>query len=103
MNDNPSFVFSLNWWKFWWKPDLIHIHGYTSDLLFVIDWAYSKKIPVVYEEHQTPDAQFDWWQDFKKSINKASVVVAVSEISAKALRESSRRHTTYRSCLLYGS
>jgi glycosyltransferase involved in cell wall biosynthesis len=83
----PFIRFLLNWWRFWWKPDLIHIHGYTSDLLFVIDWAYSKKIPVVYEEHQTPDAQFDWWQDFKKSINKASVVVAVSEISAKALRE----------------
>ena len=83
----PFIRFFLNWWRFWWKPDLIHIHGYTSDLLFVIDWAYSKKIPVIYEEHQTPDAQFDWWQDFKKSINKASVVVAVSEISAKALRE----------------
>jgi glycosyltransferase involved in cell wall biosynthesis len=77
----------LDWWRLFWRPDVIHIHGYTSTLLFVIDWAYRRKVPVVYEEHQTPDPQFDWWKDFKTSINKASMVVAVSEISAKALRE----------------
>jgi glycosyltransferase involved in cell wall biosynthesis len=77
----------LNFWRFRWHPDLIHIQGYTSDLLFVIDWAHAKKIPVIYEEHQTPDAQFDWWKDFKNTINKASTVVAVSEKSAQALRE----------------
>lgn len=77
----------LNWWRFRWHPDLVHIQGYTSDLLFVVDWAYAHKLPVIYEEHQTPDAQFDWWRDFKKSINKASTVVAVSEKSAQALRE----------------
>lgn len=83
----PIIRLMLNRWKNKWQPDLIHIQGYTSDLLFVIDWAYSKKIPVVYEEHQTPDAQFDWWKDFKTSINKASTVVAVSQKSAEALRE----------------
>ncbi len=77
----------LNWWKFTWKPDLIHIQGYTNDLLYIIDWAYSKGVPVIYEEHQTPDAQFDWWKDFKQSINKASMIVAVSEKSAEGLRE----------------
>ena len=77
----------LDWWRFRWHPDIIHIQGYTSDLLFVIDWAFSNKFPVVYEEHQTPDAQFDWWDDFKRSINKASVVIAVSEKSAQTLRE----------------
>lgn len=76
----------LNWWRFRWHPDVLHIQGYTSTLLFVIEWAYAKRIPVVYEEHQTPDTQFDWWQDFHHSINKASVVVAVSETSAQALR-----------------
>jgi glycosyltransferase involved in cell wall biosynthesis len=76
----------LNWWKFRWHPDLIHIQGYTSTLLFIIDWAYARRIPVIYEEHQTPDSQFDWWQDFKKSINKATMVVAVSEKSAEAMR-----------------
>jgi glycosyltransferase involved in cell wall biosynthesis len=83
----PFVRFLLTWWRFRWRPDLLHIHGYTSDLLFIIEWAYAKKIPVIYEEHQTPDAQFDWWQDFKKSINKASTIVAVSEKSARALRE----------------
>jgi len=77
----------LNWWRFRWRPDLIHIQGYTSDLHFVIDWAYKKRMPVIYEEHQTPDARFDWWQDFNKTINKASTVIAVSEKSAQALRE----------------
>jgi glycosyltransferase involved in cell wall biosynthesis len=83
----PFALLLLNWWRFHWHPDLIHIQGYTSDLLYVIDWASSKRVPVVYEEHQTPDAQFDWWQDFKKTINKASVIVAVSQKSAEALRE----------------
>jgi len=76
----------LNWWRLRWHPDILHIQGYTSSLLFVIEWAHSKGMPVVYEEHQTPDSQFDWWKDFKHSINKAAVVVAVSEKSAQALR-----------------
>jgi glycosyltransferase involved in cell wall biosynthesis len=83
----PFVLMLLEWWRLSWRPDLIHIHGYTSDLLYVIEWAHAKKIPVVYEEHQTPDAQFDWWQDFKDTINKASTVIAVSEKSAQALRE----------------
>jgi glycosyltransferase involved in cell wall biosynthesis len=77
----------LNWWRLRWNPDLLHIQGYTRNLLFVIEWAYKKKIPVVYEEHQTPDAQFDWWQGFQNSINKATIVVAVSQRSADGLRE----------------
>lgn len=76
----------LRWWQLRWRPDLLHIHGYTDTTLFVIDWAHAQQLPVVYEEHQTPDIQFDWWQDFHKSINKATLVVAVSEKSAQALR-----------------
>lgn len=76
----------LHWWRFRWRPDIIHIHGYTSSLLFVIDWAYAHGIPVVYEEQQTPDPHFDWWRGFQKSINKATIVVAVSEKSAEGLR-----------------
>jgi glycosyltransferase involved in cell wall biosynthesis len=75
----------LAWWSFRWRPDIFHIQGYTNTLLFVIDWAHAKGLPVLYEEHQTPDAQFDWWEGFQKSINKSSVVVAVSEKSAQAL------------------
>jgi glycosyltransferase involved in cell wall biosynthesis len=76
----------LSWWRWRWRPDLLHIHGYTSSLLFAIDWAHAKRLPVVYEEHQTPDAQFDWWQGFGRTINKAARVIAVSEKSAEALR-----------------
>ncbi|MBX3058074.1 MAG: glycosyltransferase family 4 protein [Anaerolineae bacterium] len=76
----------LNWWRFRWRPDVLHIQGYTSTLLFAIEWAAAKKVPVVYEEHQTPDARFDWWKGFQQSINKATTVVAVSEESARALR-----------------
>jgi glycosyltransferase involved in cell wall biosynthesis len=75
----------LTWWQLRWRPDLLHIQGYTNSLLFVIEWAHSVGLPVIYEEHQTPDAQFDWWKDFQRSINKASMVVAVSEKSAQAL------------------
>lgn len=76
----------LSWWRYRWHPDLLHIHGYTTNLLFAIDWAASKHLPVAYEEHQTPDPQFDWWAGFQDTINKASRVVAVSETSALALR-----------------
>lgn len=76
----------LAWWRWRWRPDLLHIQGYTTTLLFAVEWAAAQQLPVVYEEHQTPDAQFDWWQGFHQSINKAATVIAVSEMSAQALR-----------------
>ena len=79
--------FLLNWWKFRWHPEMIHIQGYTTTLLFVIDWAHAKNVPVVYEEHQTPDPQFNWWKGFESTINKADRVIAVSEKSAQGLRD----------------
>ena len=82
----PFVRLMLGVWNWSWSPDILHIQGYTTSLLFVIDWAHSQKLPIVYEEHQTPDPQFDWWQGFDRSINKADVVVAVSEKSAEALR-----------------
>lgn len=82
----PFVRLMLSWWKFTWKPQILHIQGYTNTLLFVIDWAHTQNLPIVYEEHQTPDARFDWWDGFDKSINKADVVIAVSETSAEALR-----------------
>jgi glycosyltransferase involved in cell wall biosynthesis len=77
----------LSWWRWRWRPDLLHIQGYTTNLLFAVDWAHAKRLPVVYEEHQTPDPQFDWWKDFSHTINKATRVVAVSERSARALQD----------------
>lgn len=82
----PFVRLMLSWWKLAWKPEILHIQGYTNTLLYVIDWAYAASLPMIYEEHQTPDARFDWWDGFHKSINKANVVVAVSETSAEALR-----------------
>lgn len=76
----------LAYWKATWQPDILHIQGYTTSLLFVIDWAHAKQLPIVYEEHQTPDPQFNWWQGFDQCINKADVVIAVSEKSAEGLR-----------------
>jgi glycosyltransferase involved in cell wall biosynthesis len=77
----------LNWWNWRWRPEIIHIQGYTTTLLFVIDWAHARGIPVAYEEHQTPDPQFNWWKGFESTINKADRVIAVSEKSAEGLRE----------------
>jgi len=77
----------LNWWNIRWHSEIIHIQGYTTTLLFVIDWAHAKGIPVAYEEHQTPDPQFNWWRGFENTINKADRVIAVSEKSADGLRK----------------
>ena len=76
----------LRWWRLWWRPDLLHLQGYSTGLLYVIDWAVTCRLPVAYEEHQTPDPQFDWWQGFHATINKATVVIAVSDESARKLR-----------------
>lgn len=76
----------LEWWRLTWRFDVLHIHGYTTNLLFAIEWANRRGIPVVYEEHQTPDPQFNWWKGFEHTINKATIVAAVSEASAQGLR-----------------
>jgi len=77
----------LNSWQKRWHADIYHIQGYTTTLLFAIEWAHAHKIPVVYEEHQTPDPQFNWWKGFEGSINLADRVIAVSEKSAEGLRD----------------
>jgi len=77
----------LNVWQSRWRTDIYHIQGYTTTLLFAIEWAHTKRIPVVYEEHQTPDPQFNWWKGFEHSINLADRVIAVSEKSAEGLRD----------------
>ena len=77
----------LKRWRANWRPDILHIQGYTTTLLFAIEWAHSCRLPVVYEEHQTPDPQFNWWNGFESKINLADRVIAVSEKSAQALRE----------------
>jgi len=77
----------LNSWQKRWHADIYHIQGYTNTLLFAIEWAHANGIPVIYEEHQTPDPQFNWWKGFEHSINLADRIVAVSEKSAEGLRD----------------
>jgi glycosyltransferase involved in cell wall biosynthesis len=76
----------LDWWRLTWRFDVLHLHGYTNKLLFALDWAERRGVPVVYEEHSTPNRQFEWWAGYERRINKASAVVAVSAASAEALR-----------------
>ena len=75
----------LERWRRQWRPDVLHVQGYTSTLLFAVAWAHGHRLPVVYEEHQTPDPRFDWWNGFGAVVNLASIVVAVSETSKEAL------------------
>jgi len=77
----------LNRWRSNWRPDILHIQGYTTTLLFAIEWAHSSGLTVMYEEHQTPDPQFNWWKGFESKINLADRVIAVSEKSAEGLRD----------------
>jgi glycosyltransferase involved in cell wall biosynthesis len=77
----------LGLWRLRWRYDLLHLHGYTHALAFALDWAHAHGVPTVYAENQTPDARFDWWQDLSQRINQASVVLAASESSARALRD----------------
>lgn len=77
----------LNRWRADQRPDILHIQGYTTTLLFAIEWANAHGLAVVYEEHQTPDPQFNWWLGFENKINLADRVIAVSEKSAEGLRE----------------
>lgn len=77
----------LNWWQARWRSEIYHVQGYTDTLLFTVKWAHARRIPVVYEEHQTPDPQFNWWKGFEHTINLADRVIAVSEKSAQGLRE----------------
>jgi glycosyltransferase involved in cell wall biosynthesis len=77
----------LNWWRIRWHPDILHVHDFSNNLVFVIDWGHERNIPVIYEEHATPDCHFDLWKNFHEDISKASSVIAVSEKSAEALCE----------------
>lgn len=77
----------MTWWILRWHVDVLHVHGYTTSLMFALEWAHERRIPVVYEEHSTPNPLFEGWASAQLSLNKAARIVAVSEKSAQALRE----------------
>lgn len=80
------FLLLLHWRFYRRRPDILHLHSYNSDLDFVLNWARTRNLPVVYQEHSTPDS-ITVRPGSSNGINLSSVVVAVSEASAQALRE----------------
>lgn len=72
-----------------WRPDLVHVHSYVYDLNLtsVLGWTHARGLPAVFEEHQTPDLSRDVWDDFRRRINQATMVGAVSQKGATILRE----------------
>jgi glycosyltransferase involved in cell wall biosynthesis len=79
------FLLMLRWKYFIDRPDVIHFHSYGAGLEYVLQWANLHKFPTVYQEHSTPDLTKRDWYSLPTDLNKASIVVAVSEASAKAL------------------
>jgi glycosyltransferase involved in cell wall biosynthesis len=80
-------ILLLNWWRIRWHPDILHVHDFSNNLAFVIEWGHDKNIPVIYEVHATPDLHFDLWRNFHADLGRAANIIAVSEKSAQALCE----------------
>src|SRR5512147_136991 len=72
-----------------WRPELIHVHSYVYDLnvTHVLEWTHARRMPTVFEEHQTPDPTRDVWRDFQARIDLATMVGAVSNKGAAVMRE----------------
>lgn len=72
-----------------WRPDLIHVHSYVYELnlTHVLDCTQARGLPTVFEEHQTPDLSRNVWDDFRRRINQATMVGAVSHKGAEIMRE----------------
>ena len=69
------------------EPQILHLHGYGDALQFVVRWCWQHGLPVVYQEHSTPDATPRRWYRPPGSLDEVTLVVAVSAGSAAALRE----------------
>jgi glycosyltransferase involved in cell wall biosynthesis len=52
-----------------------------------LDWTGEREIPTIFEEHQTPQPEGPRWDDFRRRINKANAVGAVSERAVRVLRD----------------
>lgn len=69
------------------RPDVLHVHSYGAGLEFVLQWAARQRLPVVYQEHSTPDGIERPYYRLPIDLNLATLVVAVSSASAQALRQ----------------
>lgn len=85
--EKPLFLLLLTWHMARRRDGVLHLHGYGTGLNFVLHWAQARGIGTVYQEHSTPDLTTRRWAGLPRDINTASMVVAVSEAGAVALRE----------------
>lgn len=63
------------------QPDVIHVHR--VDSLRLIGADFLDRFPIIYTEHGTPTRE---WNDLSLHLNKATIVVAVSEPSKIAIK-----------------
>lgn len=86
-HEQRLFLLLLTWRYRWSRPDVLHVHSYGAGLEFVLQWAARQKLPVVYQEHSTPDRMERPYYRLPIDLNLATLVVAVSSASAQALRQ----------------
>lgn len=84
--EKQLFRLLLTWRYYRRRPDVLHVRGYGAGLDFVLRWAHGRNLATVYQEHSTPDLTPRRWRGLPTGLNMATVVVAVSETSAQALR-----------------
>jgi glycosyltransferase involved in cell wall biosynthesis len=66
---------------------VLHLHSYGAGLEFVLEWARTHNLVTIYQEHATPDLTKRRFYRLPTGLNKSTIVVAVSQFSAQALRE----------------
>ncbi len=84
--ERQLFVRRLAWIYRIARPDVIHVHSYGAGLEYVLQWTHARHIPTVYQEHSTPDLNPRNGYRLPIDLDQATLVVAVSEASALALR-----------------
>lgn len=85
--ERQLFLLLLTWHYYRRRPDVLHVHSYGAGLEYVLQWAHARNLAVVYQEHSTPDLSTRGWYQLPTGLNMARVVVAVSETSARSLRQ----------------
>lgn len=86
-HEQRLFLLLLAWRYRQARPDVLHVHSYGAGLEFVLQWAARQQLPVVYQEHSTPDRIERPYYRLPKDLNLATLIVAVSSASAQALRQ----------------
>ncbi len=68
------------------KPDVLHLHCYGAGLESVLLWARKRNLATIHQEHSTPDKTVRRRYELPTTGNLATIVVTVSDSSARALR-----------------